>query len=636
MVSLNHCDLSARTGFSREEIEDCLRQVVVTIHHGIHTNQIVDVFFSDIGQLRINSNKVKFRYFDHFLQDLDKTGTLVRALRNRPNTVDSAISNLSTVNEELACQSSHTSECQTHGMSLSPLGSNSNSLKRPVLLSQEHALKGALSSPSRRSSQALRDPGSRMDQIEDSIPPSVHLSTPQSHGGSDYGDLKSGGIRSPVNTPESGADYTNTDYTTDTALTDESRMLGPCVRDTFAELPSPQESAMADSRCKQASVKCQSMEDGSTSPPSRNNSSEALRIQALRSQLRLLSEKLRPTITPCTSKATSNLCYVCHQRRARNVSVNLKDEAKKREQDEEQMLLKYQRLRAENEAKREKEYADAKKQRLEAQAAYNLAASGQNKRQEIQESAKRSSLHMLLRRRCTPPKRSEQEILRVELDKQTEWKRLKQQKEAEDLMNQGRLEQKRLAEQLVSDTLMQHKQKLEKQMKYKEVLDDQVMKHKERAQAEVQFGVQSMFGAHQCNPTKVEERKRMALELRKAQMKAAEDRLMKLKMDQEQKVEDERNALLRVQEDLVSEELRRRKALEAIRRQLQADWTRDKEEKRLRDEIERILRICPSDMTLMEQCDLYRRCTQCKRDLNNSGRSNLGTDTIAPGMAFVR
>ncbi|CAH8462901.1 unnamed protein product [Dicrocoelium dendriticum] len=308
-----------------------------------------------------------------------------------------------------------------------------------------------------------------MDQVENTRPPSALSSTPRLHCDSNSSNRTSDGMDSPRNTPE-----LREECTTDTSLTDEPGMLGPRVEDTFAELPPAKGSPTVDEHFRQESTAPRSTDDGSAGPSSRSSCSEAPRIQALRNQLRLLSEKLRPRLTPCCHLTASELCYVCHQRRARNVSVNLKDEAQRREQAEEQILLEYQQLRAENEAKREKEYADTKKQRLEAQAAYNLAVIDEHKCRDVQENGKSSSFDMLLHRPCTPLKGTGQDALRAELDKQTEWKRVRQKKEADDRMYQERNEQKRLVDQLANDKLMEHKQKLEKQKKYKEALDVQV------------------------------------------------------------------------------------------------------------------------------------------------------------------
>ncbi|CAH8462896.1 unnamed protein product [Dicrocoelium dendriticum] len=87
-VSLNQCKLSSCTGLSREAVEDCLHHVLATIHHGIHTNQVVEILFNDIGQLRISNNKVKFRFFNSFLLELDNTGTLINAMRYVSCAVD--------------------------------------------------------------------------------------------------------------------------------------------------------------------------------------------------------------------------------------------------------------------------------------------------------------------------------------------------------------------------------------------------------------------------------------------------------------------------------------------------------------------------------------------------------------------
>lgn len=44
----------------------------------------------------------------------------------------------------------------------------------------------------------------------------------------------------------------------------------------------------------------------------------------------------------------------------------------------------------------------------------------------------------------------------------------------------------------------------------------------------------------------------------------------------------------------------------------------------------------PEGILIHEQCDKYKRCAQCQRDLNNSGKTNFWKDTrYIPGTHVI-
>ncbi|KAA3669814.1 uncharacterized protein DEA37_0003060, partial [Paragonimus westermani] len=81
LVSLNFCDISARTGSTREVVESCIDRVLTTLNHALHHEQIVDIVFNHIGALRVRHGKPKFRFFSSFLTQMDKTGLLIGCLK---------------------------------------------------------------------------------------------------------------------------------------------------------------------------------------------------------------------------------------------------------------------------------------------------------------------------------------------------------------------------------------------------------------------------------------------------------------------------------------------------------------------------------------------------------------------------
>lgn len=74
----------------------------------------------------------------------------------------------------------------------------------------------------------------------------------------------------------------------------------------------------------------------------------------------------------------------------------------------------------------------------------------------------------------------------------------------------------------------------------------------------------------------------------------------------------------------------------AIRKDLEINWAQATDDKRKRDEEEKMHLKAPEGILIHEQCDKYKRCAQCQRDLNNSGKTNFWKDTrYIPGTHVI-
>lgn len=73
-----------------------------------------------------------------------------------------------------------------------------------------------------------------------------------------------------------------------------------------------------------------------------------------------------------------------------------------------------------------------------------------------------------------------------------------------------------------------------------------------------------------------------------------------------------------------------------MRQNLEKDWSRAFGEKKLRDKDEREHRMAHDGLLVHEQCDKYRRCGQCKRDLKNCGETNVWCESrYVPGSRLM-
>ncbi|XP_032708755.1 coiled-coil domain-containing protein 81 [Lontra canadensis] len=92
VVPLNFVMISLEGPFSRDTVEGCVKETLLFLSRSISIKQNVEFTFKGIGVLVIKDNKVKMRFYKDFLCSVDGSGTLAKALANRPDTVDSVLS----------------------------------------------------------------------------------------------------------------------------------------------------------------------------------------------------------------------------------------------------------------------------------------------------------------------------------------------------------------------------------------------------------------------------------------------------------------------------------------------------------------------------------------------------------------
>ncbi|XP_052618581.1 coiled-coil domain-containing protein 81 [Peromyscus californicus insignis] len=92
VVPLNFVMISLEGPFNRDTIEGCVKETLLFLSRSISVKQNVEFTFKGIGVLSIRDSKVKMRFSKDFLCTMDGSGTLTKALANRPGTMDSVLS----------------------------------------------------------------------------------------------------------------------------------------------------------------------------------------------------------------------------------------------------------------------------------------------------------------------------------------------------------------------------------------------------------------------------------------------------------------------------------------------------------------------------------------------------------------
>ncbi|XP_036180633.1 coiled-coil domain-containing protein 81 [Myotis myotis] len=92
VIPLNFVMISLEGSFNRDTVEGCVKETLLFLSRSISIKQNVEFTFKGIGVLMIKDGRVKMRFLKEFLCKMDGSGTLAKALANRPGTVDSVLS----------------------------------------------------------------------------------------------------------------------------------------------------------------------------------------------------------------------------------------------------------------------------------------------------------------------------------------------------------------------------------------------------------------------------------------------------------------------------------------------------------------------------------------------------------------
>ena len=101
------------------------------------------------------------------------------------------------------------------------------------------------------------------------------------------------------------------------------------------------------------------------------------------------------------------------------------------------------------------------------------------------------------------------------------------------------------------------------------------------------------------------------------------EKLLKSVKEQEREAE----TLERVREEYKVDRANRFQRMYDMRKNLEHNWLRAFDEKKFRDIDEIEHRLAHDGLLVHEQCDKYKRCAQCTRDVKNCGESNIWKDT---------
>ncbi|KAM6158547.1 coiled-coil domain-containing protein 81-like [Rhynchocyon petersi] len=554
VIPLNFTMLSVDLPFTRDIVEGCVRETLLFLSRTISTEQSVEFTFKGIGVLVIRESKVKMRFYKDFLSTVDGSGNLVKALTNRPGTVDSVLSSTEALKKHPSSEIAfpRTGDKDTEVMRvLSTIIEEDEENKE-----KKEEMKGQLD---KRGFKRSNSP--KRFREKQSIPP-----------------IK----------------------VTNIAFTDMSKQIGSDRKTTSRENI---KSAGSQKLAYETKLKM------SPTPSSR---------QILPTPS---SQEISPTPS-CRdhNKAGQELCYVCLQRMQRNTPSYYDDEWKKRDEEDERLLQRYQLQKAEDALAEEQLKNRMARRQNQKNAAYNLSVAEavrkhKNGKPEFYESYIFPNRPLTAEVNARKQEEYSQSLLK-QIDDQR--KQEMKQRENEELLEH--LEKVQLAKEVAAQKAKSWQEKTEESRRYKRALDAQIKNKPYQLPVFEPDSSAPIFGRNDDRP------KMSTLERQykfvQHQIEAAANRRKKDTLDKLATQKQDLQMLERTHKELLADKAAKQDQVNKLNQELKKDWEKNAKMKKKRDLEQKAFDRAPDNL-LLDQCASVKRCKQCQRDTSNVGKSNL-------------
>ncbi|XP_066275608.1 coiled-coil domain-containing protein 81-like isoform X1 [Branchiostoma lanceolatum] len=685
VVQLNFAALSLETPFDRDTVEACVREVLGALSRAVGSRRNVEFTFNGIGKLQIRDSKVKMKFYKEFLTCMDGSGRLVDALKNRPGTADSVMSDRMTP-RPLTSNTLVLPRISPKGEGLNLEGEESKKPTMPTIA------EGADEEERGQVEEEEGGEGEEEEMQEDEVKES-RLSAPPSRAGSR--------LQAPI-----------------------AKVTGVNLMEDFQPPLTPAKSPCS---IKDGLSPPKSPHPPKTPPPSQMQ----VRISGAPPEVHHV---LAPPRTACSEHTGSggDMCYLCYQRASRNIPVSFSEERRRKELEQDRLLQQYQHMRDTEAIAKEQEQVMANRHHNQKVAAFNLGVSealkakkakrDMNFHRGLASGPHGKNAYIFHTRPLTPPRLFKQEELAKFLEGQVQHRKDMEKRAAEDQSFIEKLEQAQLAEDLARQRYLQMKEKSDQTKKYMEALDTQIRdmaslvpeipmrqvsfrrphfleplvfpgitdkadssqvdrEDQEDRQEEgdsqdceeektsevkeeknysdqkkkdeqdkpgkrvrfkplplpkaVSDSKKPIFGLNDMTNEKLAEQRRRAQNLYKEQLDAVAQRKREAILKHLTEQKEEGDMLARTRQDLLQDRANRYATMYSMRRSLEDTWRGAVDTKKDRDQDELLHRMAPGDM-LLDQTEHYRRCKQCQRRPANCGESNVWSESrYIPGSRLM-
>lgn len=606
---LNYASIAQETAFSRDDVELCVKHVLQVFNRSVQSKKNVEFTFTNIGKLQIRNNKVKMKFFKEFVNSCDPSGKVLAEMQNRPHTADSVMSR--------------------------------NDFNRPTskntcILPRINSRAGALSSMENTNNTNL----GAMDTIDEehsTDPPQVlEIPAPlvtvySSEDSANQFNNNNNSLEESSQSKEEPKYHIPTAYETQTTasqfLTTKSE---PMISSSLTKNEADALNAVLNDNLASSATSSQIFNNVKKLDMIRPSSKTLLRD--------LTSKKLEVPASPSCGHHNSGqeLCYLCHQRQRRNVPVYLHDEMKLKDKEESQLLMQFQHLKDMERQLKDEETRKGQRFDRAKMDAFNLGVSEAIKAKRL-ERPKTSDIprSFVFRKRVkTPPKMYRQQELGSYLSMQIDSKNKEVNLAKQELDYIEKMEQLQLAEELAAQREYYLREKEIRKNALKSALDSQVKnKPLELPRA---LPDSEVFGQYDAKNERLAVMKKKEIETFKFHKDLIEQRKREDLLRQIREQEQDAENIERAKEEYRMDRALRFNRMMEMRKGLESEWVAAHEDKILRDNDEREHRYAHDGNLVHEQCDKYRRCAQCKKDVKNCGESNIWKDTrYTPGSRLM-
>jgi len=650
VVQLNFTALSVTSSFDRDTVETCVREVLQSLSRAVANQQNVEFLFRGIGVLSIKNMKVKMKFFKDFLTSMDGSGNLVKVLENelfhggcaslqevvskygsslvrkkRPGTADSVMSTLTTLSAQR--------RPGTSTFTLPKLGGAKETLLPPITENTNEDGDGD------RASMASR--GSKRETIQPH--PVIGISL-------DVDELKE-------------------------ALPAREGVRGSPVRKS----PQPQSPRLSQADADEADLGDAVADEPIVSSPPTPSPPPVPKNPA--------TAPVCPS-PRCLNKAGQELCYLCHQRAARNIPVSFEEERRRKELEQDALLQQYQQMKDQEAILLEQAQGNQIRQSNQKIAAFNLGVS-----EGVREDARKRQTefvksYVFQNRPLTPLRFYKQEKYSSALENQVKVRTERETRKKHDQEFQERLEQVQLAEDLAAqreqflrtkaDQIAQYQRALSAQIRLRKKLNSSCRSDSSLSSSSTRRRLsvpkpqllnpfsgatnekypalnkpgqirskplplpkaepdskEPIFGKYDATNEKILEQKERARALLRSQLHMVGEKKKNSILEHLAKQKAESEMLKRTRADLIEDRVTAHKRSVGMRQNLERNWQSHHFDK-IKRESEEKERLRTPGMLLLQQTDKYRRCGQCERRPRNCGESNIWSESrYIPGSRLM-
>lgn len=611
VIQLNFAVISMEMGIDRDVVEICIKEILSAFNRAVNTRKNVDLTFHNIGRLVIKDGKAKMKFTRDFLKTMDGTGTLALSpLTNhlRPRTSDTFISRESVMSSSnsfrpntLVLPSSYTRIKARP----STVDTCCNADRPPSVISNHGGGLGLTPL------DPLLEQGDRLSvaDCEESFENKKDTVTFEDEHLRPNSRVSDSWINNQMET------FTPTNNWSSEVLAFDGGMSMP-------ELPSQHRRIKTD--LKPTILKTANEEIGAGTKVS-SDSTEAKSTTVI--------TDIKKSDNLCCHTSGQELCYLCHQRQRRNVPISFAEEKSKAEQEQDRILQQYQQMKDQQFYAQEQRYIEREKGICKKVAQFNLKVS-----EDLKNSKELPEFHhsyIFNRRGTTPQRFLNQEEYSKDLGEQCKIKSDRNKKLKDDQDSMEKSEQRRLAQELGQSRKSFLKQKVSATKAYQHALYMQVKNQPFRFPRAEPDSEGPIFGKSDVTPDKVVEMRKRSKEVLNHQLNSIAEKKAKNKLEKDNARASEIEMLKRARKELKEDSYNRFQLTNGVRKDLENSWIEQNIEKRKRDAKERQHHM-ESGLLLLDQCDKYSRCLQCKRCCDNIGTSNVWRESrYIPGSRLM-